>query len=71
MKITTRGGDDAGFNETILGKAAGAKLMRTNKVRVETTLVEADVGYPTDSGLLAKAGGAIAPAPHMKAVGAD
>jgi transposase, IS5 family len=34
-------------------------LVRTNKVRADTTVVEADVGYPTDSGLLAKAIGSM------------
>jgi IS5 family transposase len=37
-----------------------AKLLRTDKVRADTTVVEADVAYPTDSGLLAKAIGAMA-----------
>jgi transposase, IS5 family len=62
MKITTRCGDDAvaGLNEALLAKAAGAKLLRTNKVRADTTVVEADVGYPTDTGLLAKAVGSMA-----------
>jgi len=57
MKITTRCGDDAvaGLNEALLAKAAAAKLLRTDKVRADTTVVEADVAYPTDSGLLAKA----------------
>jgi IS5 family transposase len=57
MKITTRCGDDAvaGLNEALLAKAAAAKLLRTNKVRADTTVVEADVAYPTDTGLLAKA----------------
>ena len=62
MKITTRCGDDAvaGLNEALLAKAATAKLLRTDKVRADTTVVEADVAYPTDSGLLAKAIGAMA-----------
>ena len=62
MKITTRCGDGAveGLNEALLVKAAGAKLLRTDKVRADTTVVEADVAYPTDSGLLAKAVGTIA-----------
>jgi IS5 family transposase len=62
MKITTRCGDDAvaGLNEALLAKAAAAKLLRTDKVRADTTVVEADVAYPTDSGLLAKAIGAMA-----------
>ena len=62
MKITTRCGDDAvaGLNEALLARAAAAKLLRTDKVRADTTVVEADVAYPTDSGLLAKAIGAMA-----------
>lgn len=62
MKITTRCGDGAvtGLNEALLAKAAAAKLLRTDKVRADTTVVEADVAYPTDSGLLAKAVGSIA-----------
>ena len=62
MKITSRCGVDAvaALNEALLVKAAGAKLLRTDRVRADTTVVEADVGYPTDSGLLAKAIGAMA-----------
>ena len=62
MKITTRCGDDAvaGLNEALLAKAAAAKLLRTDKVRADTTVVEAVVAYPTDSGLLAKAIGTMA-----------
>ncbi len=59
MKITTRCGEAAvaGLNEALLAKAAEAKVLRTNRVRVDTTVVEANVAYPTDSGLLAKASG--------------
>jgi transposase, IS5 family len=62
MKLTTRCGSAAvdGLNEALLAKAAEAKLLRTNKVRADTTVVEADVGYPTDTGLLAKAVGSMA-----------
>jgi IS5 family transposase len=62
MKITTRCGDDAvaGLNEALLAKAAAAKLLRTDRVRADTTVVEAAVSYPTDSGLLAKAIGSMA-----------
>ena len=62
MKITTRCGDDAvaGLNEALLAKAATAKLLRADRVRADTTVVEADVAYPTDSGLLAKAIGTMA-----------
>ena len=57
MKLTTRCGTAAvqGCNEALLAKAAQAKLLRTGRVRADTTVVEADVAYPTDSGLLAKA----------------
>jgi transposase, IS5 family len=62
MKLTSRCGDTAvaGLNEALLVKAAEAKLLHTDKVRADTTVVEADVAYPTDSGLLAKAVGKIA-----------
>jgi transposase, IS5 family len=62
MKLSSRGGEGAvaGLNEALLVKAAGQKLVRTDKVRADTTVVEAAVAYPTDSGLLAKAVGGIA-----------
>jgi transposase, IS5 family len=57
MKLTTRCGSAAveGLNEALLAKAAEAKLLRTSRLRVDTTVVPANVAYPTDSGLLAKA----------------
>jgi IS5 family transposase len=57
MKLTTRCGSTAveGLNEALLAKAAEAKLLRCTRVRVDTTVVPANVSYPTDSGLLAKA----------------
>lgn len=62
MKLTSRCGEAAvaGLNDALLVKAAAAKLIRTDKVRADTTVVEATVAYPTDSGLLAKAVGGIA-----------
>jgi IS5 family transposase len=62
MKITTRCGEDAvtRLNEALLVKAAAAKLLRTDKVRADTTVIPAAVSYPTDSGLLAKAIGSMA-----------
>ena len=62
MKITTRCGDDAvtGLNEALLAKAVAHKLLRTDRVRADTTVVAAAVAYPTDSGLLAKAVGSVA-----------
>jgi IS5 family transposase len=57
MKLTTRCGSAAvdGLNEALLVKAAQAKLLRTGKLRADTTVVPSNVAYPTDSGLLAKA----------------
>jgi IS5 family transposase len=56
MKITTRCGTSAidGLNEALLAKAAQARVLKTNKLRADTTVVPANVAYPTDSGLLAK-----------------
>jgi hypothetical protein len=57
MKLTTRCGEAAvaGPNEALLAKAAEAKLLRTSRLRADTTVVPANVCYPTDSGLLARA----------------
>jgi IS5 family transposase len=57
MKLTSRcgGAAVAGLNEVLWAKAAGAKLLRTARVRADTTVISANVAYPTDSGLLAKA----------------
>src|ERR1700682_2524295 len=57
MKLTTRCGSTVvdGLNEALLAKAAEAKGLRTGRVRVDTTVVPANVCSPTDSGLLAKA----------------
>jgi IS5 family transposase len=57
MKLTTRCGEGAvaGLNEALWAKAAGAKLLRTARVRADTTVIAANVVFPTDAGLLAKA----------------
>jgi IS5 family transposase len=57
MKLTTRCGSGAvaGLNEALWAKAAGAKLLRTSRLRADTTVVPANVAYPTDCGLLARA----------------
>src|SRR5258707_10826229 len=62
MKMPSRCGEAVvtGLNEALLVKAAAATLLRTDKVRADTTVVEAAVAYPTDSGLLAKAIGTMA-----------
>jgi transposase, IS5 family len=59
MKLTTRCGEAAvaGLNEALWAKAAGNKLLRVSRVRADTTVICANVAYPTDSGLLAKAVG--------------
>ena len=56
MKITKRCGPDvvAQLNEALLKKANANKLVKLDKVRADTTVVPANVAYPTDSGLLAK-----------------
>jgi IS5 family transposase len=62
MKITSRYGEAAvvGPNETLRAKAVEAKVLRTNRLRADATVIPADVAYPTDSGLLAKAVGTLA-----------
>ena len=57
VKLTRRVGPAVvdQLNETLLTKAATHKVLRTHKVRVDTTVVEANVAYPTDAGLLTKA----------------
>src|SRR6476469_8453650 len=59
MKLTTRCGEGAvaGLNEALLARAAERKLLRTARVRADTTVISANVAYPTDCGLLAKAVG--------------
>ena len=46
---------ERGGGGALLTKAAEAKVLRTSRVRADTTVVPANVCYPTDSGLLAKA----------------
>ena len=42
------------LNEALLVKAAEARVLKTNRVRADTTVIEANVAYPVDSSLLAK-----------------
>jgi len=49
-----RAGRAVGLNEALLAKAAEAGVVRLDKARADTTVVEANVAYPTDSGLLAR-----------------
>src|SRR5260221_707959 len=57
IKLTSRCGSAAvdGLNEALWAKAAGQKLLRVSRLRADTTVVPANVSYPTDSGLLARA----------------
>ncbi len=57
MKITTRCGSSTvdELNEVLLAKAVEDRVVKTNRVRADTTVVEADIRYPTDSGLLTRA----------------
>jgi transposase, IS5 family len=59
MKLTSRCGEQAvaGLNEALWARASAAKLLRTTWIRADTTVIPANVAYPTDSGLLAKAAG--------------
>jgi IS5 family transposase len=43
------------LNQALLERAVSDKLLRSRRLRVDTTVVEADVRYPTDSGLCAHA----------------
>jgi len=43
-----------GLNETLLAKAAEAKLVRLDRLRADTTVVQANVAHTSDAGLVAK-----------------
>jgi transposase, IS5 family len=49
MKLTTRCGPGAieQLNVALLEKAAEAKVLKTNRLRADTTVIEANVAYPT------------------------
>jgi transposase, IS5 family len=66
-----RGRGGGGLNEGLLVNAAAAKLLRTDKVCADSTVVEADAAYPTDTGLLAKAVGKIAHSVQRAKAGAN
>jgi IS5 family transposase len=57
VKLTRRVGEPTvrELNQALLAKAAGHKVLRTHKVGFDTTVVAANVRYPTDAGLLATA----------------
>jgi len=43
------------LNHALVGKLVGDKLLRARKLRIDTTVVEADIDYPTDADLLERA----------------
>jgi transposase, IS5 family len=57
VKLTRRLGEQTvtALNEALLAAAAEHKVLRTQRVRADTTVVAANVRYPTDAGLLARA----------------
>jgi transposase, IS5 family len=54
VKLVRRAGPEVieELNTALLHKLAGGKLLRARKLRVDTTVVEADIDYPTDADLL-------------------
>jgi IS5 family transposase len=54
VKLVRRAGPEVvdALNTALLAKLAGGKLLRARKLRVDTTVVEADIDYPTDADLL-------------------
>jgi transposase, IS5 family len=62
VKLTRRLGEQTvrALNEALLAAAADHKVLRTHRVRADTTVVAANVCYPTDAGLLGRAIGKLA-----------
>jgi transposase, IS5 family len=57
VKLVRRAGPEVveELNAALLDKLAAGKLLRARKLRVDTTVVEADIDYPTDADLLEQA----------------
>jgi IS5 family transposase len=57
VKLVRRAGPEVvgQLNTALLAKLAHDKLLRGRKLRVDTTVVEADIDYPTDADLLEQA----------------
>lgn len=57
LKLTRRFGPEIikELNQAVLQTAVERKLLRSRRLRVDATVMEADVRYPTDSGLCAHA----------------
>jgi transposase, IS5 family len=54
VKLVRRAGPEVidQLNQALVAKLAADKLLRARKLRVDTTVVEADIDYPTDADLL-------------------
>ena len=71
-KIAKRCGEQAiaALNEALLAKAHENHVVKLDRVRADTTVLPANVAYPTDSGLLAKGvGKMVATIAKLKAMG--
>jgi IS5 family transposase len=57
VKLVRRAGPEVieQLNAALVAKLARDKLLRARKLRVDTTVVEADIDYPTDADLLEQA----------------
>jgi transposase, IS5 family len=57
VKLVGRAGPEVveALNAALVAKLAQGKLLRGRKLRVDTTVVEADIDYPTDADLLEQA----------------
>jgi transposase, IS5 family len=57
VKLVRRAGPNVieQLNQALVAKLAADKLLRGRKLRVDTTVVEADIDYPTDADLLEQA----------------
>jgi transposase, IS5 family len=57
VKLVRRAGPEVveELNVTLVAKLAQGKLLRGRELRVDTTVVEADIDYPTDADLLEQA----------------
>jgi len=55
LKLTHKYGEDTlrSLNNALVGKLKEEKVIRGRKLRMDTTVVEADIHYPTDTSLLA------------------
>jgi len=55
LKLTHKYGEGTlrDLNDALVGKLKERKVIRGRKLRMDTTVVEADIHYPTDTGLLA------------------